>query len=99
MHLMKRIALTLSLLLLSIFGASNLFAQDSLANLPELSLPLTNTKMVIAHCMTHIIRYEGREYEDGANPKYYPITDPVGGTSQVHVMSDTLLQHATLDQA
>jgi hypothetical protein len=100
MPLMKRIALPLSLLLLSIFGASTLFAQnDSLANLPELSLPLTNTKMVIAHCMTHIIRYEGREYEDGANPKYYPIGDPVGGTSQVHVMSDTLLQHATLDQA
>jgi len=97
---MKRIALPLSLLLLSIFGAADLFAQDdALANLPELSLPLTNQKMIVAHCMTHIIRFEGHEFENGCDPKYYPITPPVGGTSQVHVMCDSMLSHATLAEA
>ncbi len=99
MSLIKKIALSIFFLFLLV-NSFTLFAQDdSLANLPEYSLPLTNQKMVIAHCMTHIIRYEGREYEDGANPNYYPIAPPVGGTSQVHVMSDSLLSHATLDQA
>jgi glycosyl hydrolase family 71 len=100
MPLIKRIALPLTFLLCSFFSATVSFAQnDSLANRPELSLPLINQKLVIAHCMTHIIRYEGRVYEDGANPAYYPITAPVGGTSQVHVMSDSIMSHATRDQA
>ncbi|MDB5130510.1 MAG: hypothetical protein JWR02_259 [Mucilaginibacter sp.] len=78
-------------------------AQDSLKNLPEYSLPLTNQKLVIAHCMTNIIRYKGHEFEDGCNPKYYSpqgnITSPLGGLTQVKVMSDSLLANATLDEA
>jgi hypothetical protein len=95
----KRAILPLAFFLFSFINISTLFAQDSLQNLPEYSLPLTNKKLVIAHCMTHIIRYEGREFEDGCNPNYYPITSPIGGATQVHVMSDSMLQHATLDQA
>jgi hypothetical protein len=99
MPLLKRIALPLIFILISFTSASTLFAQDSLANLPELSLPLTSQKLIVAHCMTHIIRYEGRQFEDGCNPDYYPITSPIGGYTQVHPMCDSMLQHATLDQA
>lgn len=58
-------------------------AQDNLKNLPEYSLPLTSQKLVIAHCMTNIIRYKGHPFEDSCNPDYYPATGnisaPLGG--------------------
>src|SRR5260221_817917 len=99
----KKLALPLTFLLFFFLSTTSLFAQDSLANLPEYSLPLTSKKLVIAHCMTHIIRYEGRKFEDGCNPEYYPIngnlSSPIGGYTQVNVIADSMLQHATLDQA
>jgi hypothetical protein len=77
--------------------------QDSLKNLPEYSLPLTNQKLVIAHCMTHIIRYMGHPFEDGCNPAYYSPTGnasaPLGGYTQVWPMEDSLLSNASLDEA
>lgn len=80
-----------------------MLAQDSLKNTPELALPLTNKKMIIAHCMTNIIRFKGHEMEDSCNPKYYSpqgnITAPIGGLTQVKVMADGLLSQASLDQA
>lgn len=99
MPLNKRIFLPLFSLFLSLITISDVFAQDSLANLPELSLPLSDKKLVIAHCMTHIIRYKGHEFEDGANPKYYPITPPIGGYTQVNVMADSMLSNASLEDA
>ncbi len=79
------------------------YSQDSLKNLPEYSLPLTNQKLVIAHCMTNIIRFKGHPFEDSCNPDYYPaqgnITAPLGGLSQVKVMADSLLANASLDEA
>jgi hypothetical protein len=79
------------------------FAQDELKNLPEYTLPITNQKLVIAHCMTNIIRYKGHPFEDGCNPDYYSpagnITAPLGGLTQVNVMEDGLLKNATLDEA
>lgn len=88
------------LLLLCSLGAR---AQDSLKNLPEYSLPLTNQKLVIAHCMTNIIRFKGHPLEDVANPEYYAptgnITAPIGGMNQAKPMEDRLLANATLDQA
>ncbi|MDB5149930.1 MAG: hypothetical protein JWQ57_3950, partial [Mucilaginibacter sp.] len=78
-------------------------AQDSLRNLPEYSLPLTNGKLVIAHCMTNIIRFKGHTLEDVANPEYYHrtgnITAPIGGMNQAKPMEDSLLANATLDEA
>jgi hypothetical protein len=78
------------------------YAQDSLKNLPEYSLPLTNQKLVIAHCMTNIIRFKGHPLEDSGNPDYYSptgnITAPLGGLTQVKVMADSLLSNATLDE-
>ncbi|MBI3883486.1 MAG: hypothetical protein HY305_04530 [Sphingobacteriales bacterium] len=78
-------------------------AQDTLKNLPELSLPLTSNKLVIAHCMTHIIRYSGHGFEDGCNPAYYPVSGnasaAIGGYTQVNVMSDKFYKDSTLDQA
>lgn len=80
-----------------------LSAQDSLKNLPEYSLPLTNQKLVIAHCMTNIIRYKGHPFEDACNPLYYSpkgnITAPLGGLTQVKVMADSLMANASLDNA
>jgi len=77
--------------------------QDSLKNLPELSLPLTSEKLVIAHCMTNIIRYKGHEYEDSCNPDYYPekgnITETLGGLTQVKPMDNELRANMTLDEA
>lgn len=78
-------------------------AQDELKNLSEYSLPITNQKLVIAHCMTNIIRYEGHPFEDSCNPAYYPATGnasaPLGGLVQVKPMAEQVLAHATLDQA
>ena len=78
-------------------------AQDSLKNLPEYSLPLLRDKLVIAHCMTNIVRFKGHEMEDSCNPKYYSptgnISAPFGGLTQVNVMADSLLKNASLDEA
>lgn len=72
-------------------------------NPAELKLPLTDKKLVIAHCMTHIIRYKGHSLEPGCNSKYYPlkksIPESLGGYTQVNVLSDTYLKDATLEQA
>jgi len=77
-------------------------AQDNLKNRPEYSLPLTSQKLVIAHCMTNIIRYQGHPFEDSCNPDYYPATGnssaPLGGLTQVKPMEDSLLANATLDE-
>ena len=90
-------------ILLSIVNLQQTHAQDSLKNLPELSLPLLNSKLVIAHCMTHIIRYQGLLFEDGCNSAYYQLkgnaSAPIGGYTQVNVMADTYLKDSTLDQA
>ncbi|MET0393165.1 MAG: endo-1,3-alpha-glucanase family glycosylhydrolase [Chitinophagaceae bacterium] len=76
---------------------------DSLKNRPQLSLPLTDRKLVIAHCMTNIIRYKGHKLEDSCNPEYYSpegnISSPLGGLTQVKVMEDEYLANATLDEA
>lgn len=76
---------------------------DNLKNLPEYSLPISNKKLIIAHCMTNIIRYKGHEIEDSGNPKYYSpegnITAPLGGLTQVNVLSDSFLKDKTLDEA
>jgi hypothetical protein len=78
-------------------------AQDNLKNRPELRLPLADTKRVIAHCMTNIIRYKGHTFEDSCNPDYFAatgnISSSLGGLTQVRVMSDSLLSNATLDEA
>jgi hypothetical protein len=76
---------------------------DSLKDLPELRLPLTSRKLVIAHCMPNIIRYKGHKLEDSCNPDYYSptgnITSPLGGLTQVNVIADRYLAEATLDEA
>ncbi len=79
------------------------WAQDSLKNLPEYSLPITGQKLVIAHCMTNIIRYKGHELEDSCNPDYYAakgnITSPLGGLTQVKPMANSLMANKTLDES
>src|ERR1700761_1781142 len=93
----------LAILFVLIFLCDAQAQQDSLRNLPELSLPLTAEKLVIAHCMTNIIRYQGHEYEDSCNPLYYPekgnITETLGGLTQVKPMDNELRAGMTLDQA
>jgi hypothetical protein len=78
-------------------------AQDSLKNLPEFSLPLTDRKLVIAHNMTNIIRYQGHKIEDCGDPQYYKpkgnVTENLGGMVQVNVMSDAYYKDSTLEQA
>ncbi len=87
---------------------SSVLAQDEwrdadLKNLPEFRLPLTDKKMVIAHCMTHIISFKGHPFEDGCNPEYYPMTNNVsasiGGLTQVNVMVDRYMKDSSLDAA
>lgn len=59
--------------------------------------------MVVAHCMTNIMRFKNHPFEDSCNPDYYPptgnITASIGGLTQVLPMEDTLLQGASLDSA
>ncbi|MDH7462745.1 endo-1,3-alpha-glucanase family glycosylhydrolase [Chitinophagaceae bacterium 26-R-25] len=78
-------------------------AQDNLKNAAALSLPITNKKMVIAHCMTNIIRYKGHKFEDSCDPDYYSpkgnVSAPIGGLTQVVPMNDRLLKDASLDEA
>jgi hypothetical protein len=91
------------LFLLLFFLNCSVQAQDSLKNLPEYSLPLTGQKLVIAHCMTNIIRYKDHPYEDSGNPDFYDrtgnITAPLGGLTQVKPMVNNLMANATLDEA
>lgn len=90
------------LLILFIAFSTQLFSQDTLWERKDFKLPLFDKKMVIAHCMTHIIGYQGHKMEDGCNPAYYPITDnpsaSIGGLTQVNVMhsfmSDSSLEAA-----
>ena len=76
---------------------------DDLKNRAELSLPLTNKKLVIAHCMTNIIRYKGHPFEDSCNPDYYSpsgnISAALGGLTQVKVIADSFLAEKTLEEA
>lgn len=76
---------------------------DTLKNLPELSLPISDQKLVIAHNMTDIIRFKGHEFEDSCDPEYYPpqgnITEQLGGMVQVNVMSDKYLKDSSLEQS
>src|ERR1700748_494495 len=92
-----------SLLLLFALFFVKAQAQDSLKNLPEYSLPLSAQKLVIAHCMTNIIRYKDHPYEDVGNPDFYPktgnVTAPLGGMVQVKPMVNDLMANASLDEA
>src|SRR5690606_38708678 len=67
--------------------------KDDLKNHEELSLPIAGKKLVIAHCMTNIIRYKGHKMEDSCNPEYYPpygnITATLGGLTQVVPLTDS----------
>ena len=78
-------------------------AQIPLKNGPELSLPLTDRKLVIAHCMTNIIRFKGHKLEDSCDPEYFPATGNstavLGGLTQVKVLEDPVLSQATLEEA
>lgn len=91
------------LLVLFLSISSSVLAQDEFADLPEFQLPLTNKKLVIAHCMTHIISYKGHPMEDGCNPEFYPVTNnisaPIGGLTQVNVMSDPYMKDSSLEHA
>lgn len=77
--------------------------KDALKDLPELSLPITEKKIVIAHCMTNIIRYKGHKLEDNCNAEFYSpgnnITSSLGGLTQVNVLADHFLANASLDEA
>ncbi len=76
---------------------------DVLKDRSQLSLPLTDKKLVIAHCMTNIIRYKGHKLEDSCDPAFYSpdsnISAPLGGLTQVKVMADEYLSSASLDEA
>ena len=91
----------LALVFMAIQGM--LVAQDNLKNAPELGLPLTDRKWVMAHCMTNIIRYKGHKLEDSCDPGYYSpknnITGVFGGLTQVNVLEDPVLKNASLDEA
>jgi hypothetical protein len=90
------------LLLANLYCASTL-AQDVHKNDPVLRLPITSRKLVIAHCMTNIIRFKGHKFEDSCNPEYFSgsenTTASIGGLTQVLPMEDDLLKNASLDSA
>ena len=92
----------INILILFIIVCSASFGQDSLKNLPELSLPITNKKIVIAHNMTNIIRYKGHKIEDCGDPQYYTptgnVTENMGGMVQVNVMYDKYYKDSTLEK-
>ncbi len=95
--------LKIIIIVTTFFVSKVLLAQENLKNLPEYSLPISNEKLVMAHCMTGMIRYKGHELEDSAKPEYYSpknnITASIGGLTQVYVTSDSFLKEKTLDEA
>jgi hypothetical protein len=86
-----------------ILTSIHLSGQDELKNLPELSLPISNQKLVMAHCMTNITRFKGHKLEDSCDPEYFSskdnITSSLGGLIQVQVLSDQVLKEKSLDEA
>lgn len=97
MHIRR--AFPILLFFLSVGGR----AESPLKNLAEYRLPLSSQKLVIAHCMTNIIRYRGHEFEDSCNPIYYSpktsVTAQLGGMNQVYPLFDAMLKNATLEEA
>jgi hypothetical protein len=91
------------LLLALNFLCSDIAAQILQKNGDDLSLPISGKKLVIAHCMTNIVRYRGHKFEDSCDPAYYSstgnITASIGGLTQVWPMEDSLLKDAPLDTA
>jgi Glycosyl hydrolase family 71 len=91
------------LLLALNFFSGNIVAQNFGKNEDELKLPVSNRKLVIAHCMTNIIRFKGHKFEDSCDPAYYSssgnITASIGGLTQVLPMEDSYLKEASLDSA
>ncbi|HEY4937113.1 MAG TPA: endo-1,3-alpha-glucanase family glycosylhydrolase [Puia sp.] len=91
------------LLLAVNFFSGSIVAQNLIKNEDELSLPISGRKLVIAHCMTNIIRYKGHKFEDSCDPAYYSssgnITASIGGLTQVLPMEDSYLKNASLDSA
>jgi len=89
-------------LFLSAILCSAGYGQDTLKNLPGFSLPLTDRKLVIAHNMTNIIRYQGHKLEDCGDPEYYSpvgnVTESIGGMVQVKVMYDKYFKDSTLEK-
>jgi Glycosyl hydrolase family 71 len=85
------------------FFSGSLAAQNSGKNEDVLALPVSNRKLVIAHCMTNIIRFKGHKFEDSCDPAYYSssgnITASIGGLTQVLPMEDSYLKDASLDSA
>ena len=85
------------------FLCTDIVAQSLQMNGADLSLPISGKKMVIAHCMTNIIRFKGHKFEDSCDPAYYSstgnITSSIGGLTQVWPMEDSLLKDAPLDSA
>jgi hypothetical protein len=86
-----------------ILTSIHLSGQDELKNLPELSLPISNQKLVMAHCMTNITRFKGHKLEDSCDPEYFSskdnVTSSLGGLIQVQVLSDQVLKEKSLDEA
>ena len=91
------------LFVLSCFGCKSQAEDDMLADEHVLSLPITDRKLVIAHCMTNITRYKGHKFEDSCDPMYFspsePATAPLGGLTQVLPLADTFLVDKTLEEA
>lgn len=92
--------------ILSIISSFAVIANDTvdqLINRPELALPISNKKLVIAHNMTNIIRYKGHELEDSCDPEYYSskgnITEKLGGLVQVIPLISDYLKDASLEEA
>jgi hypothetical protein len=95
---MKKMWVLLPALIINFTG----YGQDTLKNLPEFSLPLTDKKLVIAHNMTNIIRYKGHKIEDCGDPQFYPpvgnVTESIGGMVQVKVMYDQYYKDSSLEK-
>jgi hypothetical protein len=91
------------LLLALNFFSGSIAAQNSGRNEDELSMPVSNRKLVMAHCMTNIIRFKGHKFENSCDPAYYSssgnITASIGGLTQVLPMEDSYLKDASLDSA
>ncbi len=75
----------------------------TIVNDKELSLPLLDKKLVMAHCMPNILRFKGHKLEDSCDPEFYApsgnSTAPIGGLTQVNVLTDSILANASLDEA
>jgi len=99
---MSRVPSSAWLPLSLILAAASLSRAAELRNRPELDLPLTDARRVVAHYMTDMTFFKGHRVSDSVDPRHYRPDGParaLGGLTQHVPMAAHFLEGASLDES